>query len=64
MILSYGAKNFFCFKEWVEISFELGSSISKELSNGENASLALCLKGNNSSGKTNGLKILSFLSYF
>jgi len=64
MILSYGAKNFFCFKEWVEISFELNSGVPEELSKGNPYSLALCLKGGNGSGKTNGLKILSFLAYF
>ncbi|MGI6394407.1 MAG: AAA family ATPase [bacterium] len=65
MILSYGAKNFFCFKEWVEISFEQGASgRNKNISKEKPAAIALCLKGANSSGKTNGLKILSFLSYF
>ncbi len=64
MILSYGAKNFFCFREWVEISFELAPGVPDEYSKGKPASLAICFMGGNGSGKTNGLKILSFLSYF
>ncbi len=65
MILSYGAKNFFCFKEWAEISFENNVTCSEKTTSKEkNVALAICLKGANSSGKTNGLKILSFLSYF
>jgi AAA domain, putative AbiEii toxin, Type IV TA system len=64
MLISYGAKNFFCFKEWVEISLALGPKVPVEVSSKLEASLSLCLKGGNASGKTNALKILSFLSYF
>lgn len=64
MLLSFGAKNFFCFKEWVEISLALNSKVPPEISQGMDATLTLCLKGGNASGKTNALKILSFLSFF
>ncbi len=64
MLLSFGAKNFFCFKEWVEISLALNSKVPPEVSKGMDAALSLCLKGGNASGKTNALKILSFLSYY
>lgn len=64
MLLSFGAKNFFCFKEWVEISLALNSKVPPEVSKGMDAALTLCLKGGNASGKTNALKILSFLSYY
>lgn len=64
MLISYGAKNFFCFKEWIEVSLALGPKVPVEVSNEMEASLSLCLKGGNASGKTNALKILSFLSYF
>ena len=57
MLIKFGAKNFFCFKEWAELSFE---SAHKD----ENATSVLCVKGANASGKTNALKILSFLSHF
>jgi len=64
MLLSFGAKNFFCFKEWVEISLALNSKVPPDISKGRDVSLTMCLKGGNASGKTNALKILSFLSYF
>ena len=64
MLLSFGAKNFFCFKEWVEISLEFNSKVPLEISKGVDTALTLCLKGGNASGKTNAIKILSFLNYF
>lgn len=64
MLLAFGAKNFFCFKDWMEISLALNSKVPQEVSKGLDASLSLCLKGGNASGKTNALKVLSFLSYF
>jgi uncharacterized protein len=54
MLLNYGAKNFSCFKEGIEISFEKG----------EKAANLLCVKGKNGAGKTNALKIISFLKGF
>ncbi len=64
MILRYGAKNFFSFKEGVEISFELGANCPKEISRGKKVANLICLKGANASGKTNALKAISFLRYF
>jgi len=64
MLLSYGAKNFFCFKEWVIINLAFNSKVPQDVSHGQNAALSLCLKGGNASGKTNALKILVFLSEF
>ena len=64
MLLSFGAKNFYCFKEWVEISLRFNSKVPSEVTKGLDAALTLCLKGGNSSGKTNAIKILSFLGYF
>jgi len=57
VLIEYGAKNFFCFKEGVEISFKSPDKTKQ-------ASSVLCVKGANASGKTNALKILSFLSDF
>ncbi len=62
MLLEYGAKNFFSFKEGIEISFRLKKGCSEEISMGKNYSTILCVKGANASGKTNALKVLSFLS--
>lgn len=64
MLLSFGAKNFFCFKEWMEISLAFNLKVPSDISKGMEAALTLCLKGGNASGKTNALKILSFLSWF
>jgi len=61
MLLKYGAKNYFSFKEGFEISFESGSNCpaaDKSYSN------ILCINGANGSGKTNALKALSFLKDF
>jgi len=54
MLLEYGAKNFFSFKEGFEISFCNSKSIAT----------VMALKGANASGKTNAIKALSFLSWF
>ena len=64
MILNYGARNFFCFKEGVEFPFELSANCPNKISKGKAVSTILCVKGANASGKTNALKILSFLKYF
>lgn len=64
MILNFGARNFFSFKEGFDISFELGNTCPKEISNGKNVSNILCVKGANGSGKTNILKALNFITNF
>lgn len=64
MLLEFGAKNFFCFKEGFEVSFRLGANCPNEISRDKNFSTVLCVKGANGSGKTNVLKALAFLGYF
>jgi AAA15 family ATPase/GTPase len=64
MLLEFGAKNFFSFKEWIVLSFKLNDNVPSGVSKGLKNSFALCLKGANASGKTNAIKIFSFLSYF
>ena len=54
MLVEFGGYNFFSFKE--------GFSIS--LKNKKNTSLVLAIKGANASGKTNVIKVLSFLHSF
>ncbi len=64
MLLKFGARNCFSFKEGIEISFELGKKCPEEVSRGRNVTNLLCVKGANGSGKTNVLKIISFLRDF
>lgn len=64
MILNFGARNFFSFKEGFDISFELGNTCPVDISNGKNVSNILCIKGANGSGKTNILKAIYFISFF
>ena len=64
MLLSYGAKNFFCFKEWCVIDLNFNKNVPEEISNGKAAAPVLCFKGANAAGKTNGLKVLAFLIDF
>ncbi len=64
MLLKYGASNFFCFKEGVEISFKLNDNCPISISNGKSYTNVICVKGANGSGKTNALKILSTFADF
>ena len=61
MLLKYGAKNYFSFKEGFEISFEPGANCPAAVKSYSNI---LCINGANGSGKTNVLKALSFLKEF
>jgi AAA15 family ATPase/GTPase len=64
MLLSYSAKNYYCFKEGIEVSFELGKSCPPSISNNKEFSTVLCVKGANGAGKSNALKALEFISNF
>jgi len=58
MLLEFGAKNFFSFNEGFEISLRLPKKTSQSVSK------ILAIKGANASGKTNVIKVLSFLHSF
>ena len=64
MLLSYSAKNFYSFKEGIEVSFRLPNSYLKSTSNTKKVTNALCIKGANGAGKSNALKVLDFLTKF
>lgn len=64
MLLEFGAKNFYSFKEGFEISLRFTDSCPKLISHGKNISNLLAVKGANATGKTNVLKVLSFLKFF
>jgi len=64
MLVKFGAKNFSCFREGIEISFELGAKRPASISRGNYIANLICVKGANGSGKSNALKILAFLKEF
>ncbi|POA19877.1 abortive infection protein [Pseudomonas sp. FW300-N1A1] len=64
MIYSFGANNYFSFKDGFQVSLEFNSKVPKSISNSRKVSTILGIKGGNASGKTNILKCLQFLSYF
>lgn len=64
MIYSFGANNYFSFKDGFHISFEFNSKVPRSISKSKKFSTILGVKGGNASGKTNILKCLQFLSYF
>ena len=64
MLLGYGARNCWCFKDWMEVDLELDNNVPKDISMNLPAATAMCFKGANASGKTNGLKIITFIRIF
>lgn len=60
MILKFGAKNFYSFKEGFEVDLTLNKKNSEE----KNFINVLAIKGANASGKTNVLKALDFIVSF
>lgn len=64
MIKKFGVKNFFCFKEGIEVDFTFDRNVPIEVSQGMKCSPIMGIKGANGSGKTNIIKALSFLADF
>lgn len=64
MLLAYGVRNFFCFREGADVSFRLPANCPEHISKGLFFTPVLCVKGANGSGKTHLLKGLSFMAYF
>lgn len=64
MILKFGARNFYSFKDWFEISFKLPEYCKSIIPNNDSLANVLAIRGTNSSGKTNVIKVLSFLERF
>ena len=64
MLLGFGGKNCWCFKDWMQVDLSLGDGVPADISLNLPATTALCFKGANASGKTNALKVYSFLYYF
>ena len=64
MIYSFGANNYFSFKDGFDVSFEFNSKVPKNISNGKSISNVMGVKGANASGKTSILRALEFISAF
>jgi uncharacterized protein len=64
VLLAFGLKNFFSFKEGVDISFRLGANVPKSISQGKDFAPVLCFKGANGAGKTHLIRGVSFLTDF
>lgn len=64
MIIEYGLKNFFSFREESIVSFQFDNNVPESISMGEEAASLLGIKGGNASGKTNLIRALRFLKYF
>lgn len=64
MLLGYGAKNIWSFKEWMQVDLSLNKLVPSDVSMNLPAATAMCFKGANASGKTNGIKVLAFIIDF
>lgn len=65
MILSYGGKNCWAFKDWMEINFQVSKSAPKEITfTNKNVVSAMCFEGPNAAGKSCALRVLSFITDF
>lgn len=64
MIRKFGVKNFFCFKEGVEINFNFDGNVPENVRASRDFSTVIGIKGSNGSGKTNIIKAIQFLRTF
>lgn len=64
MLRRFGVKNFFCFKDGIDVSFEFDGNVPDAISGGADVSPVIGIKGSNGSGKTNIIKALQFLRSF
>lgn len=64
MIRKFGVKNFFCFKEGIEVNFDFDGNVPENILLSRNFSTVIGIKGSNGSGKTNIIKAIAFLRTF
>lgn len=65
MIISYGGKNCWLFKDWFEINFQINKNVPAEFGFQDKRVVPImCFEGPNASGKTCALKILTFIADF
>ena len=61
MLLGFDAKNILSFKNWMQVDLSLNKLVPSDVSMNLPAATAMCFKGANASGKTNGIKVLAFI---
>lgn len=65
MLLAYGGKNCWGFKDWLNIDMRVNKKVSQDISFPNLRVVpAMCFEGPNASGKTCGLRVLSFIYDF
>jgi len=64
MIKRFGFSNFYSFKEYSEVSFELDKNVPENISKGLSSGTVIGIKGSNGSGKTNVIKAVNFFFAF
>ena len=65
MILEYGCKNCWSFKDWMVINFRINKNVPSEFAFPNTSVVpAVGFFGANASGKTSALRVISFLSDF
>lgn len=65
MLLAYGGKNCWGFKDWITIDMRVNKKVSPDISFPNMRVVpAMCFEGANASGKTCGLRVLSFIYDF
>jgi uncharacterized protein len=64
VLLEYGFRNFFSFREGGEVKLRLDANCPSNVSLGRDVSTVLVVEGPNAAGKTHALKALSFLARF
>jgi AAA15 family ATPase/GTPase len=64
MIRKFGVKNYFCFKDGVDINFDFDGNVPDSVKLGRDFTTVIGMKGSNGSGKTNIIKAIQFLRTF
>ena len=65
LLLSYGGRNCWGFREWMEINLQVNKNVMPEVVfSAKRVVPAMCFEGGNASGKTCALRVLSFIYDF
>ena len=65
MLLAYGGRNCWSFREWMEIDLRVNKNVAQNVAFHEKKVVpAMCFEGANASGKTCALRVLSFIYDF